>query len=211
LNDVDFFLNFRMGQFQDRTWNHAVEVASYWTSRNKQWQSTNIATKQNRHMNYNKNQSSAWGQSRIWMDIFACLNVLVEVKNLFQVWGSLNLCWMVTQMLHLILNSVLAMKTNWHLHMWESNWKSTSGSDMNENQSWKLVQILDLENRIDSLIENLYPILQIFVSVVGSFCRFFSLRAATLLLLLLPFSHCFYSFHVVAILLTWCCSFHMMK
>ncbi len=40
---------------------------------------------------------------------------------------------------------------------------------------------------------------------------FFSLRAATLLLLILPFSHYFYSFHVVAILLTWCCSFHMMK
>jgi hypothetical protein len=29
------------------------------------------------------------------MDIFACLNVLVEVKNLFQVRGSLNQCWMV--------------------------------------------------------------------------------------------------------------------
>jgi len=88
------------------------------------------------------------------------------------------------------------------------NWKLTSGSHVWMKTSSNIYIYMD--NWICSLIE--------FRSNFQSFCincwllfLFFSHGAIVFLLLILFFSHCSYFFLIATILLTWYCSFHVMK
>ncbi len=93
---------------------------------------------------------------RIWMDIFARLNVLVEVKNLFQVWGSLNQCWTV---LKCSLDSQLDSHNENQLT--PSHVRIKLKIDFRFSHEWNQIMKTDsnlyiyiyLENRIGSLIE----------------------------------------------------------
>jgi hypothetical protein len=112
-----------------------------------------------------------------------------------------NVGWFLNAhpILNLILKPILLMKTDWHVYMWEPNWKLTSGSHV----WWKLVQIyiyMEFKSNFQSFCINCWLLF-----------LFFSHGAIVFLLLILFFSHCSYFFLIATILLTWYCYFHVMK
>lgn len=144
---------------------------------------------------------------RIWMDIFACLNVLVEVKNLFQVRGSLNQCWMV---LKCSLDSQFGSRNENQLT--PSHVRITLKIDFRFSHEWKpdhenwfiyiyriylfIVEVDRFSNRTYiQLSKSLYQLLAPFVVLLTKGC--YSSPVAFILFMLLPFfSHC-------AALFTW--------